>query len=173
MREDSAEIFFQPFSVGVYREQFSHWQGCPLFDVVHPAFPPVTKASPTLQGVLKDGFGEAVVACGMSEPYEFPSYHSKAWKKFLPTHQEVDLAPYPVAGLVLQVEDAEKFPRALGVSSLHPLLRIRVSRCGLAVRRQAGKQEDFGSTRFSSPFSSKIVVYGLCLVTLPTQLMKH
>ena len=47
------------------------------------------------------------------------------------------------------------------------------NRCGLAVRRQAGKQKDLGSIRFGSPFSSKIVVYGHCLVTLPTQLMKH
>ena len=45
-----------------------------------------------------------------------------------------------------------------------------VSRCGLAVRRLAGKQEDLGSIRFGSPFSS---LYGHCLVTLPTQLMKH
>ena len=32
---------------------------------------------------------------------------------------------------------------------------------------------DRGSTRFGSPFSSKIVVHGHCLVTLLTQLMKH
>ena len=31
-------------------------------DVVHPAFPPPTTASPTLQGAVEDGFGEAVVA---------------------------------------------------------------------------------------------------------------
>ena len=31
----------------------------------------------------------------------------------------------------------------------------------------------FDSLRFSFLFSSKIVVYGHCLVTLPTQLMKH
>ena len=47
-----------------------------------------------------------------------------------------------------------------------------VSRCGLAVRRFAGKQ-DLGSIRFGSPFSSKIMVCGHCLVTLPTQLKKH
>ena len=34
-----------------------------------------------------------------------------------------------------------------------------VSRCGLTVRRLAGKQKDLGSIRFGSPFSSKIVVY--------------
>ena len=42
-------------------------QGCPLFGVVHPAFLPLTMVSPTLQGALKDGFGEAVVACDMPE----------------------------------------------------------------------------------------------------------
>ena len=49
----------------------------------------------------------------------------------------------------------------------------RVRQCGLAVRRQASKQKDIGSIRFGSLFSSKIMVYGHCLVTLPTQLMKH
>ena len=48
-----------------------------------------------------------------------------------------------------------------------------VSRCGLAVRRQVGKQKDLGSIRFGSPFPSKIVVYRHCLVTLPTALMTH
>ena len=43
-------------------------QGCPLFDLMHPAFPLPTTASPTLQGALKDGFGEAVMAHDMSEP---------------------------------------------------------------------------------------------------------
>ena len=46
-------------------EQFWRGQGCPLFDVVHPAFTLPTTASPTLQGALKDGFGQAVVACDM------------------------------------------------------------------------------------------------------------
>ena len=43
-------------------EQFQRRQGCPCFDVVHPAFPLPSTASPTFQGTLKDGFGEAVVA---------------------------------------------------------------------------------------------------------------
>ena len=34
------------------------------------------------------------------------------------------------------------------------LLMAAVSRCGLAVRRLAGKQKDLGSIRFGSPFSS-------------------
>ena len=45
-----------------------------------------------------------------------------------------------------------------------------VSRCGLVARRQAGKQKDLGPIRFGFPFSSEIVVYGHCLVTLPTQI---
>ena len=49
-------------------EQFWHGQGCPCFDAAHPAFSLPTTASPTLQGALKDGFGEAVVACYMLEP---------------------------------------------------------------------------------------------------------
>ena len=35
-----------------------------------------------------------------------------------------------------------------------PRLGSIVSRCGLAVRRLAGKQKDLGSIRFGSPFSS-------------------
>ena len=40
------------------------------------------------------------------------------------THKEVDLAPHPVAGLVLQVRDADRFPRALGFESLGPFSRV-------------------------------------------------
>ena len=43
-----------------------HGQGCPFFDVVHPEFSSAT-ASPTLQGARRDGSGEAVAACDMSE----------------------------------------------------------------------------------------------------------
>ena len=50
------------FSAGGPCKQFWHGQVCSLFDVVHPAFPLLTTASPTLQGALKNGFGEAVVA---------------------------------------------------------------------------------------------------------------
>ena len=69
MKYDPSEILFRSFLQESPGEQFWHGQGCPLFDVVHPAFPLPTTASPTLQGVLKDGFGEAVVACDMREPY--------------------------------------------------------------------------------------------------------
>ena len=98
-------------------EQFRHGQGCSLFDVVHPAFPLPTTALPNLQGALKDGFGEAVVACGMPEPCMSPSLDSYQ-NRLLWTHKEVDLAPHPVVGLALQVGDAEKSPQALGFKSL-------------------------------------------------------
>ena len=42
-------------------EQF--WKGCPLFDIAFPAFLQPSMGSPTLRGALKDGFGEAVMAC--------------------------------------------------------------------------------------------------------------
>ena len=60
-------------------------------------------------------FGEAVVACDMPEPCEFPSIDS-CQKRFLWTHKGVDLASHPVIGLVLQVGDAETFPKALGTT---------------------------------------------------------
>ena len=50
--------------------------GGPCEQVVHPAFPLLTTASSTLQSALKDGFGEAVVACYMPETCKFPSLDS-------------------------------------------------------------------------------------------------
>ena len=76
-------------------------QRCALLDVVHPAFPLPTTASPILQGALKDGFGEAVVVCNMPEPCKFPFLDS-CQKRFLWTHEEVDLAPHPDVGPALR-----------------------------------------------------------------------
>ena len=59
----------------------------------------------------------------MFEPRNFPSLDS-CQKRFLWTHKEVNLAPYPVVGLVLQVGDAEKFPQVLGFESLVTFLRV-------------------------------------------------
>ena len=81
------------------------------------AFPLKTPVSLILQGALKDGFGEAVVACDMPELCKFPSLDS-CQKRFPWTHKEVDLALHPVIGLMLQVGYAEKFPRAPDVESL-------------------------------------------------------
>ena len=78
---------------------------------------------PLLQGALKDGFGEAVVARDMPEPCKFPSLDS-CQKRFLWTNNGVDPPPRPVVGLVLQVEDAEKFPQTLGFDTLDPFFRI-------------------------------------------------
>ena len=69
MRKDSAEIFFQSFLQEALGSS-SDLQRCPLFDIIHLAFPLRTTASPTLQGALKDGFREAVVACDIPEPWK-------------------------------------------------------------------------------------------------------
>ena len=76
-------------------------------------------ALPTLQGALKDGFGEAVVVCDKPEPCKFPSLDN-CRKGFLWTFKKVDLALHTVVGLVLSAEDAEKFPQALDFESLDP-----------------------------------------------------
>ena len=82
-----------------------------------------TTASPPLKSALKDGFGEALVACDMPEPRKFPSLDS-CQKRSLWTHKEVDLAPLPVVGLVLQVGDTEKFLNPLGFKGLDPFFRV-------------------------------------------------
>ena len=116
-----------------------HSQGCPPFDVVYPARPLPTTASSTLQGALKDGFEESVMACNMPEPCKFPSLHS-CQKPFLWTQKEVDLAPHPVVGLVLQVGDTEKFPQTLGFEAWI-LFFFRVSKqgpCFTAIEEDGG-----------------------------------
>ena len=80
-------------------------------------------ASPTLQGALKDGFREVVVASDMPEPCKFPSLDSYQ-KTFLWTHKGVDNAPHPVVGLVFLVGDAEKFPQALGFEGQDCFIRL-------------------------------------------------
>ena len=92
-------------------------------DVVHPAFPLLTTASATLQGAPQDGFGEAVVARDMPEPFEIPSLDN-CRRRFLWANKEVDLAPHPVVGLVLRGGDADRFPPALGLESLYPFLGV-------------------------------------------------
>ena len=80
----------------------------------------------------------------MTKPCKFPSLNS-CQKRFLWTHKEVDLAPHPVVGLVLEVGDAEKFPCALGFESLDPFFQSQ----------QAGSmfhiEEDGGDKRLVKP----------------------
>ena len=107
------------FSAGGPCEQFWHGQGCPLFDVVHPAFLLQTIASPTLQGALKDGFRETIEVCDMPKPCKLPSL-DRCQKRFLWTHKEADLPLHPISGLVLQEGDTEKFLHALDFESMDP-----------------------------------------------------
>ena len=67
------------------------------------------------------------MACDMPEPCKFQSFDS-CQKRFLWTQKEVDLAPHPVVGLVLQGGDAAKFPQALGFESLDPFFPESASR---------------------------------------------
>ena len=63
------------------------------------------------------------MARDLPEPCVFLSLDS-CRKRFLWAYKEVDLAPQPVVGLVLQVGDAEKFLQAQGLESLDLFLRI-------------------------------------------------
>ena len=72
---------------------------------------------------MKDGFGEAVAACDVPELCTFLSVDS-CQRSFSWTHKNVDLALHPVVGFVLQVGNAEKFPRAIGFKSQDPFLRV-------------------------------------------------
>ena len=71
LKDDLAEVFIKSFlreaivsNAGMGR--MSTLRRCPssIFSADHGV---------ALQGVLKDGFGEAVVACDMPEPCKFPS----------------------------------------------------------------------------------------------------
>ena len=78
------------------------------------------------------------MACDTPEPCKLPSVDS-CQKRFLWTHKDVDLAPHTVVGLVLPVGDAEKFPQALGIESLHPFFRIsKQDLCYTAIEGDGG-----------------------------------
>ena len=116
MMDDSADILIRPVSPeGNHCEQFWVGHECLFFDVVRLSFPLPITASPTrtFKGALNDGFIEAVVSHDMPEPCQFPSLDS-CQKIFLWTHNDVELAPHPVVGLVLQAGEAKKFPQTLG-----------------------------------------------------------
>ena len=59
----------------------------------------------------------------MLVPCEFPT-HDSGQKRFLWANKKVEFASYPVVGPVLQVEDAEKFPLALGVENMDSFVRF-------------------------------------------------
>ena len=79
-----------------------------------------------------------MVPCDMPETGKFPSLDS-CQEKFLWTYKEVDLAPHPVVGVVLQVGDTEKFPQALGYKSLDLFFRVsKQGQCFTAVEEDGG-----------------------------------
>ena len=133
LRDDSAEILFQSFLQEALVNRSRMGRDVHSFDVVHPAFPLSTMASSTLQGAMKDGFGEAVMACDMPKlckkkqselvalnrqvTQQLPSLDS-CQKTFLWTHKKDDLAPHLGVGLVFQLGESEKFPQTFGFESL-------------------------------------------------------
>ena len=63
----------------------------------------------------------------MPKPYKFPFLDS-CKKRFLQTHNEVDLALRPIVGRVFQVGNTEKFPMHLASKAW--ILFFRVSKQG-------------------------------------------
>ena len=114
---------FVCFSAGGHWEQFWHGQECPLLDAVHPVSPLPTTALPTLQGALKDGFGEAVtgvrhartmqVSVSGQLPEEAPEdpqgYSSIALTRALPNMN------FPVSEGMVQIVQLD--PSHIGLSS--------------------------------------------------------
>ena len=90
------------------------------------------------------------MAYGIPEPCKFPSLDS-CQERIRPT-RKLNLAPHPVVGLVLQVGDAEKFPRALCFESLAlfsffpppPLFRFgNQGPCFIAIEENGGDTETY------------------------------
>ena len=110
MRDDSAEIVFQCFLQEALVGSSGLGQGSPLFNAVHPAFPLPTTAYPTLQGVMKDNSGEAVVACEIPNHASFRlltvttklAYLTEnvfSYKKrFLFAYKKLNPPPHPAGG---------------------------------------------------------------------------
>ena len=137
MTDDSAEILFQSFmrravmsSSGMGKNVHAMTLSIQHF-LCRPRRRPPSKVN---------GFGEAVVACSMPEPCECPSLDS-CQKSFQWTHEEADLAPHPVVGLVPRVRDAMKFHQALGFERLDPFIRVskRGPQCFIAIGEEGGR----------------------------------
>ena len=108
--------------------------------ICRPALHLPTTASSTLQGALKDGFGEAVLACDMPESCKFQSLDG-CQKRSLGTHKKVDLGLHPVVGLVLQVGIRRSFLRHSVSKAL--ILFFRVSEqgpCFTAIEEDGGNK---------------------------------
>ena len=102
MTGDLAEILFKSFLLEALLSSSGKGSGCSLFDAVHPAFTLPTTASPNLQGASKDGFGEVVVAWTFPNHASLKCHYDSCQKRVLWTYKEVNLAPHPAVGLVVQ-----------------------------------------------------------------------
>ena len=98
----------------------------------------------------------------MPEPCEPPSL-DRCQKWFLWTHQEVDLAPIPVVGLVLQVRDAKKFLQVLGFENLDRFLRVnKHGPCLMctAIEEDGGNKRAVIVTKLMALVSSSMIQHG-------------
>ena len=78
------------------------------------------------------------MVCVMPKPCKFPSLDS-CQKSLCGLSKEVDLVLHPVIGLVLQVADAEKFHRALGLKNLDPFYQSQqTGLCFTAIEEDGG-----------------------------------
>ena len=125
IRDDSTEIPFQSFlqealvsSSGTRRDVHSLMLSIQHF-LCRPWRRPPYK-------VLEEWFWRGCRGVLLVEPCKLPSVDSYH-KRFLLTQKKDDLPPHPVVGLVLQVGDAEKFPRALGFEGLDPPIRVSLT----------------------------------------------
>ena len=92
-------VLSQSFLREAMVRQFWYGQECPLFDVVHSAFPLLTTALLILQGALREDFGEVVVVCDMPKPCKFLINmlisNSKSKTRQKKNNKETSLIMYP------------------------------------------------------------------------------
>ena len=120
MKDDSAEILFQ-YVLQELLWAVLAWAGMSILRCCPPFLLPTT-VLPTIQPRCPEG--RMLRGChGMWHARTMQiSIFWQLQKRFLLTHMEVDLAPHPDIGLVLQVGDMGKCPQALDFESLDPFL---------------------------------------------------
>ena len=89
-------------SVGGHRREVREGYLRPVLDVVGPAFSLSPTSASSLDGALRDGFGEGVVPHDVATLRQLPSPDG-CQERFLGTHEALHQTPHIVIGLVLSV----------------------------------------------------------------------
>ena len=118
------------------------WEGHlrPVLGVVGPALSLSPASASSLDGDLNDGFGEGVMPHDVAKPCQLPSPDG-CRDRFLGTQKALDQAPGVVIGVVLSVQDAEKFSQALGLECLDSFLVVRQQSLCLTSVEQDGDNQ--------------------------------